>query len=182
MKKLLMIIQIHLLIISTTYSEKIGKWEQVLERESTANWYYGISAADSLNCMLFGANGSDLYIKKTTDGGNSWMPSFQEYRAGIIYEDAIARIPRHISYTDNKHCFVTIDSGNVLKTNDGGENWIKTHITDENLKRIHMFDSEIGVIGTKKSLFLTKNSWSSWKKVVLPDSLDNNYYFDFYCI
>ena len=168
-----------LLYISPLYCEKIGSWTQVLERENSTNMYYGISMADSMNGMILGRLGTLIYVKKTTDAGNNWEFAYTENRIYANFFETTNIEPHHIAYPDKNSCYVTLDSGNIIKTLDGGASWEKINIAEEQLKSLVMFDKNIGAISTFKSIYLTKDGWNSWKKANLPEKLDIKYYFEF---
>jgi photosystem II stability/assembly factor-like uncharacterized protein len=88
---------------------------------NATSFYQGLSCYDSLNCVgLYGdfMNGySYSRIRKTTDGGNTWFD---------IHGDA--RPPdypfrRFILYPEKDLIVVGCDSGYVLRSTDGGQNW-----------------------------------------------------------
>ncbi len=174
MKRL--IVLIFLFSAVTAFSERIGTWTQVLERESTSNRYCGICMADSMNGMILGMCDLLLFVKKTTDGGNSWANCYTEKRQYGNFFNGSYISPRHVAYTDENNCYITIDSGNILRTTDGGLNWSKINITDEQFKCITMYDANIGGVTTHKSFFTTKDGWETWQKAELPDYLDSLYY------
>jgi len=137
--------------------------------------------ADSLNGMVLGIDGTlQLFLKKTTDRGNSWNICFTEKRkSSLLFPEANYKSPRHLAYIDENNCFIALDSGNILKTNDGGLNWSKINITNEKLKCVTMYDAKIGGATTKKSLYITKDGWKTWQKSIFPISLDSNYFIDY---
>ncbi len=173
MKKLILLLI--LVSMGTVFSERNGTWNNILDRDSTGN-IFGFCMADSLNGMILGRKSLTIYVKKTSDGGNSWVDCYIEKRQYDNFFEGSYISPRHIAYTDENNCYITLDSGNILKTSDGGLNWSKINITDKQLMCITMHDNNTGGITTYKSLYVTKDGWKTWQKADFPDSLDSLYY------
>lgn len=75
---------------------------------------YDICFLDTLTGWVCGDYG---YIAKTTDGGNTWVEQNSGVLGGL----------KSIKFVDERHgwCGFDVSSKSLLRTIDGGENWIK---------------------------------------------------------
>lgn len=100
-------------------------------------------------------------VFKTTDGGQTW--NLQNLPSGkkIIYD---------ITGTDPDHAWTSGDLGQVMYTNNGGQNWIIQPINlSKNATRIQFLDTLIGwVIGGNGTIGRTTDGGASWEQNFSP--------------
>ncbi|MEA9412347.1 YCF48-related protein [Flavobacterium sp. PL02] len=106
-------------------------------------------------------------VKKTTDGGNTWVGlsdnSFQKMQF----------LNKNIGYGYNSY------SKKVYKTINGGGNWEVVFTAEEDIKSIDFVDEDTGyVVGAYGLLFKTNNGGLNWTKLEIP--YKNYLYVKFY--
>jgi len=134
---------------------------------------------------LTGFAGSTNAIFRTINGGLSWekmnTPTFIDSSTSNIYK------PNKLFFLDNKYgwasCSMMTDEGFVLKTTDGGQNWIACKPITGDLYNIHFADSLHG--GTTggnwyySTVILTENNFDTISHFYLnnfPQLADAIYY------
>ncbi len=99
-----------------------------------------------------GGSHSTIQIFKSTNGGIEWI---QQY---YLYEDNTFRKLNEIFFTDSQLGWV-VGNDRLLKTTNGGTNWIYTNIWGNS---IHFINSMTGWKLTSSSIEKTTNSGNNW--------------------
>lgn len=101
-------------------------------------------------------DGTDLNVKKTSDGGVSWVEQYAGNPSMSYYEIA--------SPNNGGDVFIVGNSGTLLHTNDGGENWSNIDIgTTLHLRDIFFLSNSIGYIGADAAnIFKTTDGGMTW--------------------
>ena len=106
-------------------------------------------------------------VWKTTDGGNSWAPIFDNQTTMNVYSV-------EISHANSQHYFVGTLGGGIYKSTDGGTSWVKTSGTwDGNLYntiRMHPTNSSIlYALGQWWGyLYKSTDGGDTWVRLTLP--------------
>jgi photosystem II stability/assembly factor-like uncharacterized protein len=121
---------------------------------------------DTLN-GFFGHNLGAIY--KTIDGGVSWQKQFQNIPPGKNIRD--------IYFINNIKGFA-IGNLQLLKTTDGGDNWVKDSavvgISDGKWHKINFIDSLFGWIITNDSIYRTTDNGTNWSKFIIDNSVNGD--------
>ena len=163
-----------------------GDWETIdslelgkLEKGGTrAPSYYQIACYDSLNWASFVEDGSFnpyyCVFRTTQDGGKNWKVTYSDSHDS----SAIKRIMSFIVYPKKDLIICTSDSGYILKSTDGGYNWITKRLPaetyDNKFNQIEMHGN-IGIVRGSNNLFYITEDWGdSWNKIGLttPKHID----------
>jgi photosystem II stability/assembly factor-like uncharacterized protein len=122
-------------------------------------------------------------IYHTTDGGKTWPVQYTSATPGSLYA---------LQFTDRNNGWVVGDSSMILKTTDGGSNWIP--ITNAGIgsgtrsKGLFFLNANIGWIGSKTQgvagsygiILHTTNAGSSWSTQLFPGSDSDNVWSIFF--
>jgi photosystem II stability/assembly factor-like uncharacterized protein len=120
-------------VLSTTNS---GKSWSFYRYPDSAQYFYSITFADTLNGWMCGFNGT---VVKTTNGGVSWFPAQRDSGAGASFP---AYDLRFYNKAYGFACGGFYDIGGVIwKTTDSGMNWVSTQAGSEPFGDIFYFDS-----------------------------------------
>ncbi|WP_261382327.1 WD40/YVTN/BNR-like repeat-containing protein [Mucilaginibacter achroorhodeus] len=122
------------------------------------------------------SSGTPAYILKTADGGLTWTKHFEQ-RDTSYFLDAM-------DFKDPKHGFVLGDPINgkflLLKTDDGGNNWVPAHYSPGAYKNeaafaasgtcIRVYKSGIMIVsgGSKSRLISSTDNGKNWHYLDLP--------------
>ncbi|PKL86144.1 MAG: hypothetical protein CVV22_04445 [Ignavibacteriae bacterium HGW-Ignavibacteriae-1] len=140
------------------------------EGGNSPSYYFNISCYDSSNCI--GHYGDFLSasqysrIRKTTDGGNTWFDIRIDSRPPDY------PLKRFVFYPEKDLIVIGCDSGYVLRTSDGGENWdYSQKITTLEpfyfeLNRMYM-KGKIGILQYSglDNIFITSDGGENWSKM-----------------
>ena len=97
-----------------------------------------------------GGNGYSDGIRKTTDGGVTWVD-----KSSVNIVD--------VYFSDINHGWAVGPNGSILKSTDAGETWTpKTSGSTINLKSVKFLDSNIGVCAGEGELLLTNDGGDTW--------------------
>lgn len=127
---------------------------------------------DTNNGWACGSQSIYHYMANTTTGGASWS---------VQYVDSTAGNFQAIQFTDLNNGWAVGDSGKIIKTTDGGSNWVPVTNTGINpaskSKCLFFLNADTGWIGTNdgiinenpdRIILYTDNGGSSWTKQNLP--------------
>jgi photosystem II stability/assembly factor-like uncharacterized protein len=128
-------------------------------------WFGGVCFSDINNGTIIGYNG-DNSIFHTSDGGKQWVQ--QDYDNSS--ENYISLVS--LSFVDANVGIIVGTFGSILKTTNGGNNWInQSSNTKNNLFGVKLFDENIGVaVGEKGTILRTEDGGLSWNKHIAFDS------------
>lgn len=118
-------------------------------------------------------------IYKTVDGGINWKK---------IYENKLSGNPFDLLVINEKKVLLAINDNYILRTEDGGVNWIPQGLESENLiikkngwvetnkygaaKFVTSSNSKVWVVGKNGSIYYSDDEGYSWKKPeILPDNI-----------
>ncbi len=133
-----------------------------------------VKAVDSLTAWVAGGV-SDGYatILNTVDGGNTWQRIGSR---GVL--DNVELLGLHV--VDNNTIWIVGSDGAVIKTDDGGTNWVSkadTSYSDYNLTSIEIFDQNIWACGNGTGnlggvIIHSTDGGDSWVKEAQSSFLD----------
>lgn len=102
------------------------------------------------------------FISKTTDAGLTWQTIFAENN---FY------FPLEITFVDKAHGWINADKGLILRTTDGGKNWLKNIINAKsNVSCLSFIDKDLGYAACD-SFYRTTNGGETWQ--TLSDTVSN---------
>lgn len=114
--------------------------------------------------IFYGDNGGVL---RTYDGGNTWHQEFigthhfindMKYNNGVLYGST--------------------SGGEVIISNDKGENWNIIDVNNNNINLVTSFNNDIYIISNSRDLYISTNNGSNWNKIFTFNSDVSN--FEFY--
>jgi len=95
-------------------------------------------------------------IAKTDDGGNSFVDLW--HNASVNYTPI-----NSLNFADNQNGYAALDDGLILKTTDGGLNWVTEQIADVNLNSIFFINANIGwVVGNNGKIYKSEDGGNNW--------------------
>jgi photosystem II stability/assembly factor-like uncharacterized protein len=127
------------------------------------NWHVGFNETPYQASDVFFTNdligytvGEGGTIRKTTDGGTSWL-SQTSNASGIL---------RSVYFVNSDFGIVVGDNGTLLRTIDGGINWISQGgVTSEALNAVFFTDANTGfAVGTNGVIIKTTDKGVNWTK------------------
>ncbi len=128
------------------------------------HWLYALSF---INVNTGFACGRNSYIRKTTDGGQTWA----SYLAATNTLNFNA-----IQFLDDQTGYVGGRYGMLAKSTNGGVNWTALDSANSHIDLIHFFDVNTGIIGDAYSgLYRTTNGGLNWSYKYQTDSLGGGY-------
>lgn len=135
-------------------------WE--VQFENTTYGFYGVSFVDTLHGWVVGGGLSygPGVILKTKDGGVSWDWTYTDHRLnGVCFMDTLWG-------------WIVGDSGTIIHTENGGENWIlQESETICNLCGVKFIDTLNGwAVGDSAIILHTSNGGKNWKIQNQPES------------
>ena len=143
-----------LIILISSYHTLFSGWQKVDRRpdylpDAVYSLYLGLKCADSLNCIAWDQNnGGGYYLRRTTDGGNTW----KTIRTDTSYYNSPkdfynATNLNSIAYPNSKLFIGVGDNGLVVRTTNKGETWQKyTYDNTKKLNGIIMLDENYGIM------------------------------------
>ena len=141
----------------------------VLQPRPTTVLLNSLSFIDSLNGFIAGDEG---VILKTTNGGTSWV----ECESGVLTTnvDVFMADARHAWVLSQKYAVDTNFAiwTTLLRTTDGGEEWIQTRFDNILYHTLTFLDSLNGWMGGENGLFVrTTNGGEDWTEVEVDSSV-----------
>jgi photosystem II stability/assembly factor-like uncharacterized protein len=142
----------------------------IYSQQSSWKWQYPVPQGNSLysvyfiNQMIGWTAGDNGTILKTTDGGFSW--NFQDCKASIFFK-SIFFVNQNIGWAVGQD---SLKSGIVLKTTNGGSDWVEQLKRTTSISSIYFFDENNGWIVCVDSagnapIFKTSNGGESWNQL-----------------
>lgn len=106
-------------------------------------------------------------VTKTIDGGETWVNNANP--VGLAFSAC---------FTDANTGFFGSDKGVLLKTTDGGTSWIPHTVGDVNdtIKAVFFVNSNIGYVGSNKSIWKTIDGGNTWKKQSVNANINSIYF------
>lgn len=118
-------------------------------------------------------------VYKTVDGGLNWKK---------VYENEISGNPFDLLVINEKNVLLAINNNYIIRTEDGGVNWIPQGLESKNLiikksgwvetneygaaKFATSSDNKVWVVGKNGSIYYSDDWGNSWKKPnILPDDI-----------
>lgn len=141
-------------------------WAVKYPNTFSSSFNYDLYFIDSKNGFACGAGGT---FSKTTDAGETWT----KITTGIT--DDIFQI-----HYITKDTIYLATNGGVLKTIDGGANWIKSSTSGNYIESIHFPTSKVGYAGGYKKVIKTTDQGATWAEITMPIASDirSIYFFD----
>ncbi|MBN1632859.1 MAG: T9SS type A sorting domain-containing protein [Ignavibacteria bacterium] len=133
----------------------------VPQSSGTLNIFYTVKAVNEFVCWTAGSNGT---VRRTTDGGTTWLNG--NPNTGVIIGDIL-----YIEATDENNALATTSQSNntfIYKTTNAGENWIQVYTsTGGFINGIHMISATHGyAFGDPKAniwnILTTTDGGSNW--------------------
>lgn len=101
-------------------------------------------------------------IFKTIDGGDNWQVQHNVFADDGDYESTDPTLTDLFVFSEQK-VFVVGHNGRILRTNDGGANWVTVQTQfGTGLNAITFIDNDNGYIGGDKVFLATKNGGADW--------------------
>jgi len=132
---------------------------------------------DLYKCYFFNINkgfviGNNSFIKKTTDGGNSWQDvsiTFNYFIKDIIFtNDSTGFIGCGGEYAGNGYIW---NSGHIYKTNNSGLSWEHKLYTNTVVTSINFPNEKIGfAVTVTGDAYKSINYGETWNKIIDSDS------------
>jgi len=172
------------IILKTTNGGKI--WET--NSEFGNSFIISPASIFFLNENIGWVNFYDRSAYKTTDGGETWLPTgnagnqklfinqdtgwavyeplgvFKSTDGGNNWIQKSSVSSRSIYFSDMNNGWAVGAVGSIIKSTDGGENWIsKSSGTTSKLNSVHFFDNNLGVCaGNSGTVLLTTDGGENW--------------------
>ena len=172
------------IILKTTNGGKI--WET--NSEFGNSFIISPASIFFLNENIGWVNFYDRSAYKTTDGGETWLPTgnagnqklfinqdtgwavyeplgvFKSTDGGNNWIQKSSVSSRSIYFADMNNGWAVGAVGSIIKSTDGGENWIsKSSGTTSKLNSVHFFDNNLGVCaGNSGTVLLTTDGGENW--------------------
>ena len=129
--------------------------------------FYGVNFADETYGWIAGENGTILYTQSGGEAGG-WFRGGSE---GWIVQDSRTLSRLYAIYAaDEKMAWAVGDNGVILKTKDGGKNWISTK-AGKNLMAVDFIDEKTGwAVGDNGTIIKTINGGKTWTVQVTETS------------
>jgi len=146
-------------------------WNRVFYDDMSTNSFVGIDNFDSLNIMavedmsVYPAPGFNRIVK-STDGGMTWDTVYKNF----IFKDSLIQALT-ISYPTKDYCVIGTYKNYIIKTTDGGKNWIPKKLDlpfNHGIREISMYDNQNGIAANLKDLVLTYDGFETYKMVTPP--------------
>jgi photosystem II stability/assembly factor-like uncharacterized protein len=167
-------------------------WIQQTEPTQTIdNYVQSISVVDSNTAYAVGVynNGSiyTSYIIKTTDGGTNWVQQTEPTQSNNNYLYSISVVDSNTAYAVGVYNNGSIQSSYIIKTTDGGTNWIQqtepTQTIDNYLESVSVVDSNTAyAVGqynngsfTSSYIIKTTDGGTNWTQQTEPTQATSNY-------
>jgi len=144
----------------------VDPWETV--ELGTDAEFRDIFFLDSQNGWIVGAGAPGVtggIIGRTRDGGTTW-----QYRSGLIpkrYRSSSVDL-HAIHFVDEMHGCIAAESGEILITSDGGENWRRVGMSRAiyaHLRDVHFVDTQNGWIVGRAGVLRTGDGGEHWGRV-----------------
>jgi photosystem II stability/assembly factor-like uncharacterized protein len=159
-----------LIIIFFPLSNLYSEWRLV----DSLHWTRGsqsIDCADKMNCMVVSSSGAGSWswVRKTTDGGNTWDLIFADT---IKMEDTnpwLFNGMSQLSYVTPSFAVTANCYGEITITRDGGETWEAQYFNTTSIfwTSISFYDSLNGVVNSYGELFITNDGGITWRDTSL---------------
>ncbi len=168
MLRLIAVFALFSLVLLVSADAQGGSWQIVDSNQHTelSTFVFAIDCSSKDDCAAV-VNVSFEFgsmIRTTRDGGNTWRTAyFDTIDAGPEIKKPLSHWD--ISVPDQEHIYVACDSGTVLKSRDGGQNWQQVR-TEHNirLQRIAMYDAMRGLAPVAGTYLLqTLDGWETWQ-------------------
>jgi len=132
-------------------------WE--MQSSGTSYTIYGVHFTDALNGWIVGGRPADFtpgsrFIRRTTDGGDTWTANFGTYDAPIL---------KSISFS-GPDTGVAVGGNSILFTADGGDSWNEaSHAPVYQLESVQLVDAATGfAAGRSGEILRTDDGGASW--------------------
>lgn len=109
-------------------------------------------------------------ILKSNDHGNTWEEKYNTDSFSSLTNLQITS--SLVSYASGGTSYDNVNRGEIVKSTDSGQSWIRTLDSNSNIYSISFISDNIGYyINAKKELYKTSNGSNSWTKIAdLPSS------------
>lgn len=149
-----------------------GSWAKISAIDPYSKSFNDFKCADSCNCLLitdYRGWGGLLY--KSTDGCQTWNPILIDT---VITFPAPARY-LSLSFPSIDLCYISRDSGYVLRSTDFGSNWEHIEFDKNSIPYIVMYNNKYGFMSVpfyEKTIHFfkfTTDGGISWNDIDVPD-------------
>ena len=157
-----------MLDINTFYTARLGLYK-TNNSGSSFNEIGNLSSITSSVFNIYFSNNSIGFvtqngaIKKTIDGGNTWVEKYFASQYYNIYD--LKFTSQNVGYASGGARFDNFNEGQIAKTIDGGETWNKI-LTTTNINSISFISDNIGFYSNDNGeIFKTTNGGTNWNKI-----------------
>ncbi len=139
--------------------------------------YVSLRCSDSMNCAAIanwgGTRYENVFCRSTNDGGKTWKLTLLDtcdYYGGVNhYSPAEAR---YFVYPDRRLALILCDSGYYYVSRDSCNTWEKNKLPTNDVLYVNNFlNAGLGIIGTYRELFITRDSARSFERINIYDSI-----------
>jgi photosystem II stability/assembly factor-like uncharacterized protein len=157
-------------------------WTEIegIDYLSAYNGYYtwGLGACnvdESIWCTAYDAAGDTAFVFRSYDAGINWDSYL--IPEGI---NPIGDRPRSVAFTNDNNGLITTDPGYVIKTTDGGANWMTTNNPDAPSTWVNgvaaIPNTDIIVGFDDVGVFYTTDLGETWGEITTPPETDTDYF------
>jgi len=84
-----------------------------------------------------------------------------------------------VFFIDDQVGWIACDDGNILKTNNGGQNWISFPVSPINeIRDVHFISTDLGFATSQTKIFKSNSGGATWTELaIFPDYSLSNIYF-----
>lgn len=137
-----------------------GSWKKILDKISV--YSFAVSPANSEIIYAAGDFGGVGKVLKTTDGGKSWLQKYNEATASTPVR-ALALNP-----INSNDIIIGTETGNVIRSRDGGENWQLIKDFDNRATHIYWTNHGVYVLLREKGLFKGSGNADDFVEISTP--------------
>ncbi|MBL8030667.1 MAG: hypothetical protein JNN11_05470, partial [Candidatus Doudnabacteria bacterium] len=140
-------------------------WKNILNKINVYD--FGINANDTKVIYAAGAFGGVGKVLKTTDGGKSWVQK---------YSEAVETTPVRsmaINPSNQNNIIIGTESGNVIRSNDGGESWQFIKNFQSRIARVYWTGAGVFVLVRDMGLFKGSGVADDFKLITSPLKSEN---------
>ena len=152
-----------------TSMDRGDSWHRLLSKLSV----YDFAIDSSRPEVIYAAGSADTIgrLLKSTDGGKSWVEVYHEAVEGSAVRAVV------ISPLDAQEVTIGLDSGNLIRSYDGGSSWKLIKTFSDRINGIKFSFGQMFVMLSTQGLYLTKDGGKSFSDATASIDKAGNYYY-----